>query len=238
MVGPPMAAVLASKFGDWKLMYLVFGIVSILSIIWLSSVKIAEVKQAEVKATIASSFKLLGNSYILIMVLAIFLVVGIDVGFNSNSGQFLMKQFGIDPEAATMGRSVYFFGRLLGTLAGAIVLTKLSSRKLFLWTSILGIVVFGALLLVKSPVVAWVLVFVTGLAIANIFPLVFSLSVEKFPTRSNEISGLIMMAIAGGAIIPLLVGGLSDITNVAIGMTILLACWFYMFGVSLYIMKK
>jgi fucose permease len=238
MVGPPLAAVLASRFGDWKLMYIVFGLVSVISIIWLSSVKIVESKQEEIKATLKSSFKLLGNSYILIMVLSIFLVVGIDVGFNSNSGQFLMKQFGIASDTATMGRSVYFFGRLLGTFAGAILLTSVSSRKLFIWTSVLGIIAFGALLLIKSQLIAWGLVFITGVAIANIFPLVFSLCVEKFPTRSNEISGLIMMAISGGAIIPLIVGGLSDISNVAIGMTVLLACWFYLFGVSVYIVKK
>jgi fucose permease len=238
MIGPPLAAVLASQFGDWKLMYLVFGVVTVFSIIWLSAVKIVESKQEEIKATITSSFKLLGNGYILIMVLSIFLVVGIDVGFNSNSGQFLMKRFGIDPEAATMGRSVYFFGRLLGTFAGAIILTSVSSRKLFVWTSVLGIIAFGTLLLIKSQVIAWGLVFITGIAIANIFPLVFALSVEKYPSRSNEISGLIMMAISGGAIIPLLVGGLSGITNVTIGMTILLACWFYMFGVAVSTLKK
>jgi FHS family L-fucose permease-like MFS transporter len=238
MIGPPLAALMASRYGDWKLLYLVFGIVTVLSIIWLGSVKIVEVKQEETKATIISSFKLLGNNYILIMVLSIFLVVGIDVGFNSNSGQFLMKQFGIAPDTATYGRSIYFFGRLLGTFAGAIILTKVSSQKLFIWTSLLGIIVFGSLLLIKSQVIAWGLVFITGVAIANIFPLVFSLCVEKFPSRSNEISGLIMMAISGGAIIPLIVGALSDMSSVVIGMTVLLGCWFYMLGVSLYILKK
>jgi fucose permease len=238
MSGPPLAAFLASKFGDWKLMFMAFGVVTVLSIIWLGAVKIEEAKPAEVKATIASSFKLLGIGYILVMVLAIFLVVGIDVGFNSNSGQFLMKRFGIEPAAATMGRSVYFFGRLLGTFAGAIILTKISSRKVFLWSSVLGIITFGALLLIKSSVIAWGLVFMTGISIATIFPIVFALSVEKLPTRSNEISGLIMMAISGGAVVPLLVGALSDVSNVGIGMTVLLACWFYMLGVSLYALKK
>jgi len=238
MIGPPLAAILASRFGDWKLMYLIFGIVTILSIIWLSTVKIEESRLEEFKVTIASAFKLLGNGYILIMVLCIFLVVGIDVGFNSNSGQFLIKRFGIESEAAQMGRSIYFFGRLLGTLGGAIILARVPSRKLFVWTSILGIITFGALLMIKSQVIAWGLVFLTGIAIATIFPIVFALSVEKFPTRSNEISGLIMMAISGGAIIPLLVGGLGDISNMAIGMIILLACWFYMLGTAVYTYKK
>jgi FHS family L-fucose permease-like MFS transporter len=124
MIGAPLAAVFASRFGDWKLLFLVFGVVSILSAIWLGSVKIDEKKLEESKATFTSSFKLLGTGFVLMMVLSIFLVVGIDVGFNSNSGQFLIKQFGVDPVTAESGRSVYFFGRMLGTIYGSSVTDK------------------------------------------------------------------------------------------------------------------
>src|SRR5450759_4318292 len=178
MIGAPLAAVLAARFGDWKLLFLVFGVVSILSVLWLGSVKIDEKKQTEIKATFASSFKLLGSGFVLMMVVSIFLVVGIDVGFNSNSGQFLIKQFGIDQTTAESGRSVYFFGRMIGTFAGAIMLTRISSRKFFMWTSILGILCLVAILLISSPVMAWGLVFLIGLAVANIFTLVFSITVE------------------------------------------------------------
>ena len=238
MIGAPLAAVLAARFGDWKLLFLVFGVVSILSALWLGSVKIDEVKQAAVKATFGSSFKLLGTGFVLMMVLSIFIVVGIDVGFNSNSGQFLIKQFGIDQTAAESGRSVYFFGRMLGTFAGALLLTRISSRKFFMWTSLLGIVCFISILLIPSPLVAWGLVFMIGLAVANIWPLVFSIAVEKYPTRSNEISGLMMMAICGGAVIPLIIGWVSDISNVAYGMSVLILCMIYLFSVSLYCLKK
>ena len=238
MIGAPLAGVLALKFGDWKLLFLVFGVVSILSAVWLGSVKIDEEKQTEIKATFSSSFKLLGTGFVLMMVLCIFLVVGVDVGFNSNSGQFLIKQFGIDPTAAESGRSVYFFGRMLGTFAGAIMLTKISSRKFFMWTSILGIISFVAILLVSSQLMAWGLVFIIGLAVANIFPLVFSITVEKYPARSNEISGLMMMAICGGAVIPLVIGWVSDISNVVMGMSILVACLIYLLCVSVYSLKK
>ena len=172
------------------------------------------------------------------MVLSIFLVVGVDVGFNSNSGQFLIKQFGIDQTAAESGRSVYFFGRMLGTFAGAIMLTRITSRKFFMWTSVLGIMCFIAIILAKSPAMAWILVFLIGLAVANIWPLVFSMAVEKFPERSNEISGLMMMAISGGAVIPLLVGWISDISNMALGMTVLIACMIYLWAVSVYCLKR
>lgn len=238
MIGAPLAGVLASQFGDWKFLFLVFGIVSILSVVWLSSSKIEVRQQEEYKATFGTAFRLLGNSFILLMVLSIFLVVGIDVGFNSNSGQFLIKHFGIDPTVAEKGRSVYFFGRMLGTFAGAILLTKISSRKFFMWTSLLGILFLVLILLVKSPAMAWIIVFLIGLAVANIWPLVFSIAVEKYPERNNEISGLMMMAISGGAVIPLLIGYLSDVSTIVIGMSVLIACMVYLLAVSLYCLKN
>jgi fucose permease len=238
MIGAPLAGILASRFGDWKLMFLIFGVVSLLTVVWLGTVKIDERKQTEVKATFGTAFKLLGTGFVLMMVLSIFLVVGIDVGFNSNSGQFLMKQFGIDQTSAESGRSVYFFGRMLGTFAGAIMLTRISSRSFFMWTSILGILSLVAILLISSAAMAWVLIFIIGLAIANIFPLVFSITVQKYPERSNEISGLMMMAISGGAVIPLLIGFVSDISNVAFGMSILIVCMIYLLAVSVYSLKR
>jgi len=238
MIGAPLAAVFASRFGDWKLEFLVFGVVSLLTVLWLGLTKIDEVKQTENKATFASSFKLLGTGFVLMMVISIFLVVGIDVGFNSNSGQFLIKHFNIDSTTAESGRSVYFFGRMLGTFAGAIMLTRISSRKFFMWSSVLGILCLVAILLVSSPFMAWGLVFLIGLAVANIFPLVFSITVEKYPTRTNEISGLMMMAISGGAVIPLLIGWVSDLKNVAFGMSILILCMIYLLSVSVYSLKR
>ena len=237
MLGAPLDALFAAKFGDWKIIFLVFGVISILSVAWLGSVKIDEKKQPDVKASMSSSFRLLGTKYIALMVLSIFIVVGIDVGFNSNSGQYLMKTFGLEQVAAESGRSVYFFGRMLGTFGGAILLTRFDARKFFMWTSLLGIAAFMAILLLRSPVAAWALVFIIGLAVANIFPLVFSITVEKYPLRSNEISGLMMMAVSGGAVIPPLMGWVTDISNNILGMAILLICMIYLFFVSLYAIR-
>ena len=107
-----------------------------------------------------------------------------------------------------------------------------------MWTSVLGIICLAVLLLIHSTTLAWLLVFMTGLAVANIFPLVFSITVERYPERSNEISGLMMMAISGGAVIPLVVGLVSDLTNVVTGMSILILCLIYLLAVSVYCLKK
>jgi len=238
MIAPFLAAQFAIRFGDWKILFLVFGIVSFLTVLWLGTVPIEETKKDEIKATFASCFRLLGDNFVLLMVISIFFVVGIDVGFNFHSGSLLTNQFGFKPEDAKLGRSVYFFGRMIGTFGGALLLTGISSRKFLMWTSGLGILVLAALLLVHSAALAWILVFMTGLTVANIWPLVFSIAVEKYPERNNEISGLMMMAISGGAVIPLLIGWVSDISSVSIGMSILVVCMVYLFSVAVYNLKK
>ncbi len=238
MIAAPLAALLFSRFGDWKLLFLIYGIISFLSVLWLSSVKIEEIAATGEKASMASAFRLLGNSYILMMVLSIFLVVGIDVGFNYFSGKYLTTRFGIEEVTAQSGRSIYFLGRMLGTFAGALILTRLKGTKGLLYSAILSIVSIFLILVIPSKIAAWVLVFIIGLGVANIFPLVFSLTVQKYPERSNEISGLMMMAISGGALIPPVMGLVSDLMGVVPGMGVLLLCDAYLLAVSWIIIRK
>ena len=62
---------------------------------------------------------------------------------------------------------------------------------------------------------------------SNIFPLIFVITVDKMPERSNEISGLMMMAISGGAIIPFVVGYVMDLWLSA-GIMVLVASAVYL----------
>jgi FHS family L-fucose permease-like MFS transporter len=238
MIAPFVAAIFAEHHGDWKLMFLAFGIVSVISVLWLGLTKIEETKNTEKRATIASSLGLLGNRYIALMVLGIFLVVGIDVGINAVSGQYLLNKFDSAQEFAEKGRSVYFFGKMLGTFAGALLLATLSSRKFLFWTTILGLVSIVTLLLAPSDMSAMVIIFTIGLGVANIFPLIFSLTVEKYPLRANEISGLMIMAVSGGAAIPPLIGYLTDSVGLNAGMLVLVVCAAYLLAVAFTNLRK
>ena len=239
MIAPPLAGWTAAQFGDWKLIFVAFGVVSLLSIFWLVLTPIAEAKSTEERATLGSSFKLLRNSYVLLMVLGIFLLVGIDVGINAFSGQFFLSKFSSDRLFAESARSIYFFGKMLGTFGGAIMLAMLPSRKFFFWSAVTGVLSILLLLIAPSDTIAIVLVFIVGLGIANIFPLIFSLTVEQYPLRANEISGLMIMAVSGGAVLPPLMGFLSDATgNVNWGMMVLLLSAAYLLFISLYNQKS
>lgn len=239
MIAAPLAGFLAGYFGDWKLIFLVFGIVSLLSVIWLYFVKIEESVNTEKRATFASSFKLFGNGYITMMVIGIFLVVGIDVGINAISGQFLKAKFDISQTFAESGRSVYFFGKMLGTFGGALLLARVSSRKFFFWSSILGLIAILGLIFAPTSMTAMIIIFIIGLGVANIFPLIFSITVGKYPLRANEISGLMIMAVSGGAAIPPLMGWIQDTTGTATAtIFVLVACAVYLLVLSLFQKKE
>ena len=220
MIGPFVAAVIGPRLavlvgdnsaeGTWRYGLYLFGVIAILSWAWLASAKVDETKSEGERATLSSCFKLLSNKYVLMMVFGIFLVVGIDVAMNSNIGSFLELKIGIDVEAAKYGKSMYFFAKMIGTFIGAILLTKFSPRKFLAGSSLLAIIALIALAFTPSTIAAWVTIFIVSLGVSNIFPLVFSIAVTRMPERSNEISGLMMMAISGGAFIPFVAGFVMD----------------------------
>jgi fucose permease len=238
MAAPYLTTFFALRFGDWKLIFLTFGVVSLLSAGWLYSVKITESLVKEEKATLSSCLKLLGVGYITLMVLGIFFVVGIDVGINATSGQFLLIKMQMIPETAQQGRSLYFFGKMLGTFLGAFLLIKFSPEKFLTGSAAATLLATVIFIFSPTPFAAQLLMFFIGLTASNIFPLIFTLTVKKYPTRANEISGLMIMAVSGGAIIPPVVGGISDLFNITAGMYVFVFCAIYLLFVSIYSLKK
>jgi len=77
-----------------------------------------------------------------------------------------------------------------------------------------------------------------GLGFANIWPLLFSITVEEKPEAANELSGLMCMAISGGAIIPLVMGKMVDMNMNAISFIIPAICFGYLLILSLRGSKK
>ncbi|MFC2081027.1 sugar MFS transporter [Bacteroidota bacterium] len=237
MIAPALAGMFATRFGDWKLVFLAFGIVSLLTMVWMASQKISESKPDRAPATLGSSFRLLGNPFILMMVLGIFVVVGIDVGMNSISGQFFMQKLMVASESAEKARSIYFFGRMLGTFGGAILLARMSSHRFLLWSSILSILFILVFMFNSNPLAGWILTFIIGLTVSNIFPLIYSITIGRYPDRSNEISGLMIMAVSGGGLFPPIMGWLSDNVNITASIFVLVFCAAYLVVLSFIALK-
>jgi len=237
MIGPWIARLLGDDSpGAWRYGLYLFALITFLSWLWLSMIKIEESKQEREPATLKSCLSLLGNSYVLLMVLGIFAVVGIDVAINSNIGTFLSGKLGVGEEAAKYAKSLYFLAKMVGTFTGALLLTRIAANKFFVGSTILLALALVTLVFTPSETSAWIIIFIISLGASNIFPLIFSLAVTKYPDRANEISGLMMMAISGGALIPFLVGYAMSL-YINGGILVLLACTIYLFIISLRSLK-
>jgi fucose permease len=111
----------------------------------------------------------------------------------------------------------------MGTFAGAILLVKFSGRKLFIISMIVAIPALLAMLFMQLVWEILALIFAVGFSVANVFSIIFSAALKLKPESANEISGLLVMGIAGGAFIPWIMGVTSDSFGQVGGLVLLLA---------------
>ena len=236
MLGPVIAAFFASQFGDWRLIYWVYLAISILSLLWLQLTPIQE-KRNTGRASFSSALKLLRNKKVALIVLGTFVMVGFDVGMNTNIAQYLKNSFKVTQEDAVLGISIYFAALTIGRFLSAIILNKFSSNKMLLYCAILSVASFAMLYLMPSFNTGRIAIFCIGLFTAAIFPLIFSAGLSYMPDRANELSGLMIMSVCGGGIIPPIVGWLTDLSTLMIAMAMLGLCLVYVIVLAMYIIR-
>jgi fucose permease len=236
--GPIIASAMATQFGNWKLVFAIYGITSLLGALWLSMTPVKESKPDRKPATFASCFGLLKNGYIAFMALSIFLIVGSEVAINTNIANVLIAKFGLTIEKAVYGISWFFAGEFISRLIGAILLLKIKPKVFLLLTTLLALAGILGIFMAPSATVAYVCILITGLGIGNMFPVIFTLSLAKMPDRANEISGLLIMAVSGGAFIPLVMGFVSTTFGPIMSVSVIGACMVYILWVAFYVRKK
>lgn len=227
-LGPIIAGWAALKLGNWKYVFLIFGAVTILSGLWLQFTKIKEKTADQSVSSFKGAFGLLNDKTILMLFIGILFVVGIDVGLNTTVPKFLMEKANIPLEKAGLGTSLYFIARTVGTFLGAILLSKLSSRKFFIASILIAIPALLTMLFMQNLPAILVLIFIIGFAVANVFSIIFSAALQRMPARANEISGLMVTGVAGGAIIPFVMGVISDFQTQTAAMSFLLVALGYL----------
>jgi fucose permease len=215
----------------WRGVFPLFFILMAVAFVAVAVLKIDETK-ADVPPGIGDSAALMGEPVFALAVLGIFLYVGAE----SCMGRFLfpsMKNIGMDEQTASrFGPALFFLLLTIGRLLGGAVLTVMTPRTCFRLSALLGLIGAGGLM-TGSKALAVVGVFAAGLGFANIWPMLFSITVEEKPERANELSGLMCMAISGGAIVPLVMGKLLDLNMGALAFVVPAVCFAYLLLLSL-----
>ena len=223
---------------DWSFLFPVFSVLILITLFQVKPLKILEDKDAgSGAATVKSCISLLKNGYVLMMVTAIFLYVGAEVSMSSGIPILLKENFSIEGFSLWVSWGLFFLPILLGRYAGAMILGKVSAKKFLIATVFLALVGVIAMF-ASNQVLTYAGVILVGLGFANIFPLVFSITIEEMPARANELSGLMVSAISGGAVVPLIMGSISDISDVLTGFLVPLVCILYLIIISFISLMK
>jgi fucose permease len=217
------------KSMDWRAAFPLFCVLMFLALVTVALLDVKETKAAE-PPSIGSSLALLRQPVFALAVLGIFLYVGAEQCLS----RFLrptLNAFGMDEKAANIFGPTLFLGAItLGRLVAGNV--KVSPRIFFRLSAVLGLAGTG-LIMTGDKNLALAGVVIGGLGFANIWPMLFSITVEEKPEKSNELSGLMCMAISGGAIVPLLMGALEDQGLKALSFAVPAACFVYLLLLSM-----
>lgn len=226
--GPFIAAFALTYFGEWQYLFPMFALLTLISTVWLLLTDIPHEK-SEKGSSIGATLSLLGNKRILLLFLGIFFVVGVDVGLNTVAPKLLIERCGFAVQDAGYGSSVYFFCRTAGAFIGAIALAKISAVKYFRANIVVALGVIAALFFCQTAISVLVAVGLLGFLCSSVFSIIYAEALVVAPDKENELSGLMIMGVFGGAVIPPVMGLLADATGSQTGSLIALSvCLVYL----------
>ncbi|MGB6829027.1 MAG: MFS transporter, partial [Terracidiphilus sp.] len=238
MSGPVLPVIAARYFGaDWKIIFPVYAVALLVTLVAVGMLKVPANDVNASAATIRSCLGLLRNPYLLATTCAIFLYVGAEVSVSAGIPLLLKERFGLEvSRIGLLGTGVFFLALTIGRFLGGVILNWVKPAHFLVATCALS---FAGSMSVFSSTggLATLGFFVVGLGFANIFPLIFSTALEHMPERGNEISGLLITAIVGGAIVPLLVGIVADHSSVRTSLLVPAAAILYILVMSLVNLK-
>jgi MFS transporter, FHS family, L-fucose permease len=221
---------------DWRLLFPIYTIIILVTglVIWLTPIRERQIDRTT-PATFKSCFKLLfENKLVLLMTLGIFFYVGAEVILSSRLPNYMAQRFNFDINSiGLLGTLFFFLALMVGRFMGGVILNWLAPKKFLVITSIVSIIGLTGLYFAPNEMAGFVTITIIGLGFANIFPLIFSITIDSMPERANEISGLMVTAILGGAFVPILFGVVADIFTFMTGFLVAVACLAFILTISL-----
>lgn len=215
-LGPLIAGVAATLWGDWRLIFPVYAAVTLLSWIWLLCVRIpAPPTTSTNENTLTRLRTLLGSGYLLMLLAVIVLSVGFEIGLMTAVPKYLNERCAMPLDKAGLGCSLYYVARTVGTFAGAFVLSRLSQRRFLTLTMLLALAAIAVFIGSADSYVLFGALFALGLLCANVFAIALSAALKFAPAEANAVSALMIMGVAGGALLPPLMGVVADLSSQA-----------------------
>ena len=217
-----------------QLPYIGLTVALVLLAFIISFFKLPEINESEIESMEggANSEVLTGNiwkiKHLILGAIAIFVYVGAEVSIGSFLVNFLGETNigGLSEVEAGTYVSLYWGGAMVGRFIGSALLQKMKPGKLLAINSF-GAVILVFITIVTSGYVAMASILAVGLMNSIMFPTIFTLGVKSLKNYTKKGSGILIMAIVGGALIPLLQGVLADSYGIQLAFILPLVCYLY-----------
>lgn len=160
--------------------------------------------------------------------LAIFVYVGAEVAIGSFIVNFLGEEniAALEEAEAAKYLTYYWGGAMIGRFIGAATMQKVSGGKVLAFNAASACVLLAITVLASGSIAMWSVLLI-GLCNSVMFPTIFSLALNSLGKHTPQGSGILCLAIVGGAIIPIFQGVLADTIGVQLAFILPLFCYLY-----------
>jgi FHS family L-fucose permease-like MFS transporter len=211
-----------------KMPYLVIGITLVLLAVMIALSKLPKIEHAEYRPGEKASDSIWKHPNLVFGALGIFAYVGAEVSI----GSFLVNYFG-QPDIAGFSAktaagyvSFYWLGAMIGRFLGAYLLRRIKAGHLLAIFALCTSALVSLSMLTTGHFAMWSILAV-GFFNSIMFPTIFSLGVAELGPLTGSASGLLNMAIVGGAVIPLLQGVIADSIGIHHAFFVPVICYLY-----------
>jgi FHS family L-fucose permease-like MFS transporter len=203
------------------LMAMLLALASVFAYLKLPHMDSAEVEDGEVISGSAWQYK-----HLVLGAVGIFVYVGAEVSI----GSFLVNYMGeadvagLAEHDAAKYLTYYWGGAMVGRFIGAAVMQKVHGGKVLAFNSVIASLLVALAIVTSGTISMWALLCV-GLFNSVMFPTIFSLALSGLGKHTSQGSGILCLAIVGGAIVPVFQGMLADSIGIQLSFVLPIVCY-------------
>jgi MFS transporter, FHS family, L-fucose permease len=218
-----------------KLPYVGLGIALVLLAVAIGAFKLPKIEQAQHKVGEKVNDSIWKHRNLIFGAIGIFVYVGAEVSIGSFMVNYLSQPEigGLAQKTATSFVAFYWGGAMVGRFIGSGLLQRMKTGRLLGICAVCAAVLVTTSMLSFGHVAMWSIILV-GFFNSIMFPSIFTLGVAELGPLTGDGSGILIMAIVGGALIPLAQGAIADTIGIHHAFFLPVICYLYIlfFAVS------
>lgn len=164
----------------------------------------------------------------MVLFLGIFFIVGVDVATNYISSKLMAARYDWTAEQVKFAPQIYFLSRTIGALLGTFLLARISGIRYFRINIVVCAICLLLLMFVDGVTMNLLCIGGIGFFASSVFSIIYSLAFQECPSKMNQISGLMITAVAGGGVITPMLGLAIDMGGITAGLFVILLCVAYL----------